>query len=131
MNREFLTYYKEFEDSFIRFKETANNSKTEYEKDIVVQRFQFTVALFIEVLKQLLNKNNVSCVYPSDCIKKAAHFGLIPAEKIFLEMLEDRYEIINLKSRIPEKLYQRIKIKYVIALGIFIEKIQTNYIMKR
>ena len=131
MDRVFLTYYNEFEKSFNHFKESANKSKTEYEKDLVIQRFQLTFGLFLEILKYLLKKYKVNCDYPSSCIKKAANFGLIPKEKIYLDMLEDRYEIISLKNRIPDKLYQRVKIKYVIALGIFLEKIETVYLTKK
>ena len=66
----------------------------------------------------------MECKFPQECIKAAARFGLIPNENIYLEMLEDRYKITQLKNqKIPEDLYQKIKVKYIIALGAFIEKI--------
>ena len=131
MDREFFSHYKELNDSFNRFKLIARKSNTEFDKDIVIQRFQFTFTLFLEILKYLLKKYKVNCDYPSACIKKAADFSLIPAEKIYLDMLEDHYEIINLKNKISDSLYQRIKIKYVVALGTFLEKIETTYISKK
>jgi len=131
MDREFLSLCHEFIESYNRFKHNAKNSKTDFEKDIVIQRFQFTFSLFLEILKYLLKKYKVNCDYPSACIKKAANFGLIPTEKIYLDMLDDRYNIINLKSTVSEVLYKRIKINYVIALGTFLDKIETNYITKK
>ncbi len=131
MDSEFLTYYKEFADSFNRFKDAAAESKEEYEKDLVTQRFQFTFYAFLNVLKFLLKKNKVDCDYPSKCIEKAAHFGLLPVEQIYLDMLEDSYEIIKLKNQITEKLFQKIKVKYVIALGTFMEKMEKTYFTEK
>ena len=126
---EFQKYYRDFSDSFNRYKIMAKKAKEDREKDIVIQRFLYTYTIFLSFLPYLLKKFNVICRFPSDCIKKAVHFGLISGEKLFLEMLDDKYELTQFNNqKVPDNLYQRISIKYVIALGSFLERIEAKYI---
>ncbi len=129
MRQEILDSYKEFSDSFDRLKSSSKQAKEEFEKDNVLKRFKLTFELFLKNLAIILKGYKVNCKYPTDYIRTAVKFGILNNENTFLEMLEDKYKITNeTKLKTPEELYKKIRIKYIIILGKYLEKIGNDYI---
>lgn len=132
LNQEILDSYKEFSDSFKRLITYSQNAKEDFEKDNVAKRFKLTFDLFLKNLACILREYKVNCNYPSDYIQTAAKFGIINNENIYIQMLEDKYKITNLpKSKVPDEVYKNIKIKYLINLRKYLEKIEKDYINQK
>jgi len=130
MHKDFINSYKELSDAYGRLKSGSMKAKEDYEKEMVAQRFEFTFGLLLKYLKILLKERRMECKFPKECIKAAARFGLIPNENIYIEMLEDRYKIAQLRGqKIPDELYRKIKVKYIIVLGKFLGRIEKEFII--
>ncbi len=129
MEAELIKSFNELFDSFEYFKKNLKKAREKHEIELEVHRFEFIIDSFLKNIKMYLNERSYNYVYPADCIKAAAKFGMLVSENIFLEMLDDKYRISNLKNqKIPEEIYQRIKVRYPIILGRSFEKIKKNYL---
>lgn len=125
---------KSFDDlfeSFEYFKQNLKKAKEKHEKELIVQRFDFILDAFLKNIRLFLKEQSYNCVYADECIKAAAKFGLIVSENIVLEMLDDKYRLSILKNqKIPDEIYQRIKLRYTIILGKSFDKIKEYYFLK-
>jgi|GEM_PF-2641283 nucleotidyltransferase substrate binding protein (TIGR01987 family) len=137
MQKEVLKSFNELTSAFNRFKVNVNKVKEENEKELIIKRFEFITELFMKNLKTLLETKGYHCILPEDCIKAATKFGFLASETIFIEMLDDKNKILQMRNqnqlnvyKIPDGLYQRIKIRYTIAIGKSIERIKRDYIEK-
>ncbi|MDR3628628.1 MAG: hypothetical protein P4L45_17410 [Ignavibacteriaceae bacterium] len=128
MNREFNILYNEFHTSVERLRAGSITAKKTLQKGLVMDRFLQSFDKFLEVIKFIVKEHNVNCDFPANCIKEAVKFGLLSKETIYLEMLEDKYKIIQLKDkRCPEDLFLRVQVKYIPLLTNFSKKINNNY----
>ncbi len=131
MPQDVIDSFNELLSAFGRFKKNVLKAKEDYEKELVVKRFDYIIGRFIKNLKLLLETRGYNCILPEDCIKAAARFGFLASHTIFIEMLDDRYKLSYLKNQnhtIPDDIYQKIKIRYTIALGKSLERIKRDYI---
>lgn len=83
--------------------------------DATIQRFEFTIELFWNLLKRILQKKGVEVLYPRDVLQEAYTGKLIDNEQIWLNMLRDR----NLTShtydeKLADIIYNNIKTYYPI-----------------
>ncbi len=130
-NQQILDSFRELSDSFKRLLSYSKNAKEDYEKINVAKRFRMTFDLFIKNLSLILVEYKVNCKFPSDYIRNAAKFGIINNEKVFLQMLEDKYKLTNLSNlKLPDEIYKNI-VKYIIILRKYIEKIEEEYISNK
>jgi nucleotidyltransferase substrate binding protein (TIGR01987 family) len=130
MNQELFNLYNEYFTSIEQLRASNDESKETLEKNDVIERFVFSFDIFLEIIKSLVKKHKVNCIYPVSCIKAAVKFGLLAKENIYLQMLEDKYKIIHLKnSRYPEDLFLRVQVKYVPLLSNFLQKVRDNYLV--
>lgn len=128
MNREFNILYNEFHTSVERLRAGSITAKKTLQKGLVMDRFLQSFDKFLEVIKFIVKEHNVNCDFPANCIKEAVKFGLLSKETIYLEMLEDKYKIIQLKDkRCPEDLFLRVQVKYIPLLTNFSKKVTNNY----
>jgi len=128
MKQDIIDSFEELFDAFDRFKVSLSKAKDEYDKELVVQRFDFILDAFLKNIRLFLETRSYNCIYPQDCIKAAAKFGLIVGESIMLEMLDDKYRLAHLKTqKIPDEIYQRIKVRYTLILGRTFDKIKKYY----
>ena len=58
--------------------------------DATIQRFEFTIELFLKALKVILESKGVEVQYPKDVLKEAFRGHLIDDEDQWLQMLADR-----------------------------------------
>ena len=131
MKPELIKSFNDLFDSFEYFKDYLKKAKERHEIELVVQRFDFILDTFLKNIRMFLKEKSYNCAYSDDCIKAAAKFGLIVSEHIFLEMLDEKYRISNLNNqKIPDEMYQRIKLRYTIILSRSFEKIKKYYLVK-
>jgi hypothetical protein len=129
MNQELFNLYNDYYASIEQLRASNDEAKESLEKNKVIERFVFSFDIFLDIIKSIVKDHNVTCNYPATCIKAAVKFGLLAKETIYLEMLEDKYKIIQLKSRrYPEELFLRIQVRYVPLLTNFLQKIRENYL---
>ncbi len=129
MQQDLIKSFNELFETFEYFKKNLKKAKEKHEIELEVQRFEFIIESFLKNIRLFLNEHAYKCVYPADCIKAAGKFGLIVSENIVLEMLDDKYRLSNLKNqKIPDEIYQRIKVRYSIILGRSFEKIKKYYL---
>ncbi len=129
MQKELADSFNELFGAFERFKANLDKAKEEHEKELVVQRFEFIIDNLLKNIRTYLESRAYNCIYPQDIIKAAAKFGLIVGEDIMLEMLDDKYRLSQLKNqKIPDEIYQRIKVRYSIILSRSFEKIKKYYV---
>lgn len=131
MKSELKKSFNDLFQSFEYFKIYLKKAKERNEIDMAVERFDFILEAFLKNIRMFLNEQSYNCFYENECIKGAAKFGLIVSEKIFLEMLDDKYRLAHLKSqKIPDEIFQRIKLRYTIILSRSFDKIKKYYMSK-
>jgi len=130
MNRELNNLYNEFHTSVESLRVSRGLSKITSDKEMVLNGFVRSFDVFLKIIKFLIKQHKVNCEYPANCIKQAVKFGLLAKEKIYLEMLEDKYKIIQLKDkRCPEELFNRVQVMYIPLLANFLKKVGDNYLV--
>ena len=83
---EVLLYVEKLKRVFSRLKEAVERARDDLDRDGVIQRFEFSVELFWNTLKKVLEYNKVECYSPRDCVKKAFRYGMIDDDEIVLEV---------------------------------------------
>jgi len=96
--------------------------------EIATKRFEYTFESLWKVLKEYFRAEGIDCSTPLKCFKEAFKSGLIDEEdeKIFIEMIEKRNQIVHIYDSDSAKLiYNFIK-----RLDVFksIEKIYKKII---
>lgn len=129
MNQELFNLYNKFYTSIEQLRASNEEAKETLEKKEVIERFVLSFDIFLEIIKSIVKEHKVICKYPVSCIKAGVKFGLLAKETIYLEMLEDKYKIIQLKNRrYPEELFLRVQVRYIPLLTNFLQKIRENYL---
>ncbi|MGH2576058.1 MAG: HI0074 family nucleotidyltransferase substrate-binding subunit [Ignavibacteria bacterium] len=124
MSSENLYSFSRLKNALIALKQGALISKSELEKDGVIQRFEFTFELFWKALKFYLGDKGIDYKSPKDCLKAAFKYGLIDNEQLHLDMLKDRNNTTHLCSKEEaDIIYNNIKKNYIEALENFISKL--------
>jgi nucleotidyltransferase substrate binding protein (TIGR01987 family) len=83
---EVLLYVEKLKRVFLQLKEAVERARDDLDRDGVIQRFEFSVELFWNTLKKVLEYNKVECYSPIDCVKKAFRYGMIDDDEIVLEV---------------------------------------------
>lgn len=65
-------------------------NEIEYMRDAAIQRFEFTIELFLKNLKKILLHEKIETTTPRDTLAKAYQYNLINDEAAWLLMLDDR-----------------------------------------
>lgn len=123
--KKFNYILSNFENALARLSEAVKETKTELEKDGVIQRFEFTFELSWKLMKVYLENQGIICDSPKSCLKGAFEVRLIDDEKNWLKMLEDRnlsVHIYNKKTAV--EIFKRIKKYYVREFKSLLEKIK-------
>lgn len=132
MHTEVSEVFEDLLDSYNRLKLICSTSINDQKKEIILTRFAYILDNIIKLSKILLKKHNLECRYPKECLYAAEKFGLINNANVFIEMLDDRYIISQVNDRkFPDKLFEKIKVKYIITIGIFIDKVEKEYIKRQ
>ena len=94
--------------------------------DGTIQRFEFTIELYLKTLKRLLLSEGIDAKTPRETLKEAYQAGWLEDEKAWLQMLKDRNEtshtydeemalkiLANVKQYFPEMKTTFVKLKSV------------------
>ena len=77
--------------------------------DATIQRFEFTIELFWNFLKAILETKGVATQYPKDVLKGAFAGGLIDDEHEWIKMLQDRNATSHTyDEKLANSIYQNI-----------------------
>ena len=129
INTELLEIFDDLTESYNKLKLLCAGSINDHKVEIILQRYAYIIDNLIKLSKILLKKHNIECRYPKECLYAAEKFGLINNATIFIDMLDDRYRLTQInEKKITDKLYEKISVKHIITLGIFLEKIERDYI---
>ncbi len=84
---------RNLEKSLLRLEEALNeNHDNSLIVDGTIQRFEFTIELYWETLKRLLQAEGIVAKTPKETLKEAYQVGWLVNEKAWLQMLRDRNE---------------------------------------
>ena len=77
--------------------------------DATIQRFEFTIELFWNLLKAILEEKGVKTQYPKDVLREAFKGGLIDDETMWIKALEDRNSTSHTyDEELADAIYSRI-----------------------
>ncbi len=131
MHSDLKKSFNDLFQSFEYFKIYLKKAKEKNEIELAVQRFNFILDVFLKNIRMFLKEQSYNCNYADECVRAAAKFGLIVGEEIVLEMLDDKYRLARLKNqKIPDEIFQRIKLRYTIILSRSFERIKKYYLSK-
>ena len=85
-------------------------TKNRINVDATIQRFEFTIELFWNLLKAILEDKGVEAQYPKDVLRESFRGNLIDDEKIWIKMLKDRNSTSHTyDEELADEIYARIK----------------------
>lgn len=116
--------------NFIDFKNALNNlraagkeAKTDLEIDGAIKRFELCYELAWKLIKGVLANKGIICRNPRDCFKQAVINELIADEDVWLNMIEDRNELVHLyQSANSRKIFGNIKSGYIKSFTFLLQK---------
>jgi len=116
MRERFKRYFENFERALKNLDEAVNIAKTDIEIDGAIKRFELCYELSWKLIKEWLADKGIICKNPRDCFKYAYENNLIKDEKIWLEMIKDRNELVHTyTSQESRIIFERIKENYLDA----------------
>lgn len=78
--------------------------------DATIQRFEFTIELFWNLLKAVLEEKGIEAQFPKDVMRESYKGGLINDEKIWLQMLQDRNSTSHTyNEELADEIYKRVQ----------------------
>lgn len=104
------TILQQFTDATARLEEALARPKDAFMRDSCIQRFEFTFDLSWKVLKVFLeDRLKVRCASPRACFREAQAQGLIPYEREWLAMADDRNRTAHLyREELADAVYVRL-----------------------
>lgn len=123
--RNFSRAYSLLREAFTREVEQLND----LEKEGVIQRFEFTLELSWNTLKDRLEYDGVimESVTPRNVIRTAAATGLIADGQTWIDMLDDRRNTSHrFDCELLEKVLENIRDKYLSVLEALHQRLMTE-----
>ena len=116
-----------FEKALVRLDEILKEPKNEIVRDSAIKRFEFTLDLSWKLVKTCLEETHgVIVASPKEAVRQAYKQGLIDYDEKWLEMIDDRNEIVHMyKEELAEKLYTKLK-DYLHLFNKLLENITKN-----
>ncbi|OEU47699.1 MAG: nucleotidyltransferase [Desulfuromonadales bacterium C00003096] len=128
MNDRLKRIYIDFGKAFSNLEAAAKGAKTELEIDGTIKRFELCYELSWKLIKELLANLGIICKNPRNCFKQAVINDLIRDEDIWLNMIEDRNELVHIYVFIKSReIFENIKNKYLEPLKWLLEKAKGEY----
>jgi nucleotidyltransferase substrate binding protein (TIGR01987 family) len=130
MNDRLKRIYIDFEKAFINLENAAKGAKTDLEIDGTIKRFELCYELSWKLIKELLANLGIICKNPRNCFKQAVINDLIREEDVWLNMIDDRNELVHLYEFVKSReIFENIKNEYLEPLKWLLEKAK-NYKME-
>jgi len=116
MRERVKRYFEDFEKALKNLDEAVNIASTDIEIDGAIKRFELCYEISWKLIKEWLADKGIICKNPRDCFKYAYENNLIKDEKIWLEMIEDRNELVHTYASEESRIiFERIKENYLEA----------------
>lgn len=125
MNERLKRIYIDFEKPFNNLDSAAKGAQTELEIDGTIKRFELCYELSWKLIKELLANLGIICKNPRNCFKQAVINDLIRDEEVWLNMIDDRNELVHLYACITSReIVEHIKNDYLEPLKWLLEQAQ-------
>ncbi len=85
-----VTQLNSLDEASQRLSEAISQPKSEFTRDSVIQRFEFTFEMMWKLLQTILLSNGIECASPRNCLRLAAQQNLISNVEKWLEYQEAR-----------------------------------------
>lgn len=117
---------KDFARTVDRLEESVEVKKTKMSRDSAILRFQLCFDLSWKTIKEYAKKQGIECYSPRECFKTAFELGLIEHDTVWLDIIDDRNDIIHTyKEEIAEEIYGKLK-DYLVLFKDLLEKLQKD-----
>lgn len=102
-SEKFRRTFEKFKKAFKKYREIVTSKelfdslKPEWLVEIATKRFEYTFESLWKTLKEYFRAEGLDCPTPLRCFKEAFRAGFIEEghEKVFLEMIEKRHQIVH------------------------------------
>lgn len=129
MREKVERYFRDFEKALKNLDEAVKVVKTDLEIDGAIKRFELCYELAWKLIKEWLADKGIICKNPRDCFKYAYENDLIKDEKAWLDMIEDRNELVHTYTHESSRIiFQHIKDSYLQSLKNLFNIIQQERI---
>ena len=93
-----------------RLNEALQEDRTTFMIDATIQRFEFSIELFLKTLKRQLAYEGIESITPRETMKYAYKIGWLREEGLWLDMLDDRNRTSHIyNEEIANEIYDHIK----------------------
>ena len=101
----------QFKKALSKLEEVLNEPKSEIVRDSAIKRFEFSLDIAWKAVKSYLEEvHGVVSNSPKEVFREAYKQGLIDYDEKWLEMIDDRNEIVHMyKEELAEELYGKLK----------------------
>ncbi len=123
MNERLKRNFNDFKNAFNNLEIGVKEAKTDLEIDGTIKRFELCYELAWKLIKNVLADKGIICRNPRDCFKQAVINELIADEDIWLNMIEDRNELVHLyQFANSRKIFENIKLRYIKSFTSLLQK---------
>jgi len=123
MNERLKRNFNDFKNALNNLKIAGNEAKTDLEIDGAIKRFELCYELAWKLIKTVLADKGIICRNPRDCFKQAVINELIADEEVWLNMIEDRNELVHLyQFANSRKIFENIKSEYIKSFTFLLQK---------
>jgi nucleotidyltransferase substrate binding protein (TIGR01987 family) len=127
MNEKLKRTSLDFEKAFNNLQIAVNEAITDLEIDGTIKRFELCYELSWKLIKEILANLGIICKNPRDCFKQAFINDLIKDEDVWLDMIEDRNELVHqYEFANSRKIFRNIKNYYLDSFGWLLEKAEQH-----
>jgi nucleotidyltransferase substrate binding protein (TIGR01987 family) len=109
--------FLDFEKAFYNLKSAVEKAVDDLDIDGTIKRFELCYELSWKIIKLHLEDLGIICKNPRDCFKQAKINNLIEDESIWMEMIENRNQLVHeYSSEFSKEIFKKIKSDYVAIL---------------
>ena len=118
----------DFEKAVKNLRSAVNQAASPLEIDGAIKRFELSYELAWKLIKEHLAGDGIVCKSPRDCFKAAKENDLIADEVNWLQMIEDRNQLVHCytfeQSRV---IYDKVKASHSQALMLLYKRVKEEY----
>ena len=127
MSKEIDLALEKLQKAFKQLEAGARQSKTDLQRDGVIQRFEFTYELLWKAFKVVLEDQGIKAITPKESFQMAFKKGYLFNEKVFLEMLKARNILSHHYSEEDsKKIFRDIKAIFIPAIAKTLKLLKIN-----
>ena|SRR3989344_91712 len=116
--------FADFKKAVTRLKESMSKEKTIERRDSALMRFQLSFDTGIKSIKEYLKSQGKECYVAKQCLRSAFQIGLIEHDSSWLQMVDDRNEIIHsYNEEVAEYIYSKLN-QYLVLFNKLIENLE-------